>query len=99
MSHRWDRTPPLEVEIDRHHWQSQGLIGLWSMRAGAGSTLHDASRWQRHGTLTAMDPATDWVVDDNCLALDYDGSDDRVSLGNVADVWQTPSGTVIARIK
>lgn len=49
--------------------------------AGNGTTTLNDSVGTNHGTLTNMDPATDWVVDTDSggiRALDFDGSNDYV---------------------
>ena len=54
-----------------------GLLGAWMPGLGVtGGTLRDVSGNENHGTLTNMDPATDWVTTSKGLALDFDGSDD-----------------------
>jgi len=56
-----------------------GLQGLWMPSLGpTGLTLRDWSGKGNHGTLTSMDPATDWVAGEKGWALDYDGSNDYV---------------------
>ena len=53
-----------------------GVVGAWCPSLGpTGSRLHDFSRFNNWGTLTNMDPATDWVVDGGQYALDFDGTD------------------------
>jgi hypothetical protein len=47
--------------------------------AMGGTRLWDLSGRQNWGTLTNMDPATDWVVSGGKGALDLDGSDDVVT--------------------
>lgn len=61
-----------------------GVIGAWSPCLGpTGSRLHDFSRFNRWGTLTSMDPPTDWVVSNvsgsGVYALDFDGVNDYVT--------------------
>jgi len=51
--------------------------------AMGGTRLWDLSGRQNHGTLTNMDPATDWVASGGKLALDFDGVDDRVETSAV----------------
>lgn len=60
-----------------HLWR--GLVGAWAPCLGpTGNILPDWSgRWNR-GALTNMDPATDWVVNGQQYALDFDGSNDYV---------------------
>jgi len=58
----------------------RGLVGAWVPSLGVtGNTLRDASGRNNHGTLTNMDPATDWQTSGGGL-LDFDGSDDYVLL-------------------
>jgi len=61
-----------------------GLVGCWTMQEGGGSTVYDLSGHGNHGTLTNMDPATDWVVGPYGRALDFDGSDDYVNVAGAA---------------
>jgi len=55
-----------------------GLVGWWPLQEGGGSTAFDVSGYGRDGTLTNMDPATDWVVGEKGKALDFDGTNDLV---------------------
>lgn len=65
-----------------------GLVGLWLPALGpTGLTLRDISGYGNHGTLTGMDPATDWVVTEKGWTLDCDGVNDYV----VVDVPFTTS--------
>ncbi len=90
-----------------HPRQWKGLIGAWIPALGpTGNTLFDWSGFGNDGTLTDMAPATDWVIGANPrspgYALDFDGSDDLVNMGNIAIwngltaaswvLWVTPSG-------
>jgi hypothetical protein len=57
-----------------------GLGGAWMPGLGVtGGTLRDVSGNEKHGTLTNMDPATDWVTTSKVLALDFDGVNDLVT--------------------
>ncbi len=63
--------------------RSHNIVGRWVPSAGAtGFRLVDRSGRSNHGTLTNMDPASDWVASGGKLALDFDGSDDHVNTGN-----------------
>lgn len=56
------------------------IIGRWCPSLGAtGTRLLDRSGRNQNGTLTNMDPATDWVASGSGLALDFDGSNDGVN--------------------
>jgi hypothetical protein len=48
----------------------------------AGNTLLDRSGYGNHGTLTNMDAGTDWVGSRYGWALDFDGSNDFVSIAD-----------------
>ena len=62
-----------------------GLVGAWCPSLGAtAGTLLDRSGRNNHGTLTNMDPATDWVQSGGRGALDFDGVNDQVSFPAIA---------------
>ena len=58
------------------------VIGYWPFLEGGGPTLRDYSGRGYDGTLTTMDPATDWVVGPNGHALDFDGTSDYVDISS-----------------
>ena len=66
---------------------SDGLVGYWNFDTGVGgSTVYDMSpgTTTNNGTMTNMDPSTDWVDGKvGSGAMDFDGSDDYVTLGDV----------------
>ena len=60
-------------------WTS--LLGTWIPSLGpTGDRLYDFSRFANWGTLTNMDAATDWVIDNGYYGLDFDGSNDRIAV-------------------
>ncbi len=62
----------------------QGLVGAWCPSLGpSGNTLLDRSGYGNHGTLTNMDAGTDWVASRYGGALDFDGVNDHVVIGDV----------------
>lgn len=62
-----------------------GKVGHWVPGLGVqGQTLFDISGHGNHGTLTNMTNAA-WVAGKNGHALDFDGVDDYVNVGNPAD--------------
>lgn len=64
-----------------------GVVGYWSPCLGpTGTRLFDVSRYNNWGTLTNMDPPTDWVIDGGQYALDFDGTNDYVQTGSVFSV-------------
>ncbi len=57
----------------------RGCVGAWCPSLGqTGLVLRDQSLCGSHGTLTNMDPATDWIVSQGQQVLDFDGSNDTV---------------------
>ena len=74
------------------------LISYWDPTLGygpnGGLTLPDWGRRRNSpGTLTNMDPATDWVMSPYGWALDFDGEDDYVDTGQ--EIY-APSMTIAA---
>ncbi len=60
-------------------WQQ--VRGLWAPSLGpTGLVLRDQSGWHNHGTLTNMDPATDWVMTEKGWTLKLDANLDRIAL-------------------
>ena len=76
-----------------------GCVGAWcpSVDRSRGTSLTDWSPNRNHGTLTNMEPATDWVVSGGQGALDFDGSNDYITITD--NPSQTPGRTVCAWIK
>lgn len=66
------------------HWARRNLVGAWcpSVSGWGGNLLRDLSGNGNHGTLTTMDPPTDWVVSGGRHALDFDGVDDVVTVSD-----------------
>ena len=62
-----------------------GLVGAWCPSLGpSGYTLLDRSGRGQHGTLTNMDAGSDWVGGPGGWTLDFDGSNDYVSLPSIS---------------
>jgi len=83
-----DRRPSYKGGFARHAGESmrpgrwKGLDNLWLPMLGpAGLTLHEWSGHRNHGTLTTMDPATDYTVYPHGYGLDFDGVNDHVLAG------------------
>jgi hypothetical protein len=62
---------------------SSNLAGWWKMDEAGGYVAYDSSGNGNTGTLTSMDPTTDWVQGEYGKALDFDGSDDRVAINSI----------------
>lgn len=83
----------------------KNCVGAWSAGLGAtGGILRDQSGLDNHGTLTNMDPGTDWVISNGSYALDFDGVNDSVDIGRPAVIdnlindytitaWVRPTGS------
>lgn len=57
----------------------RGCVGAWAPCLGpSGLTLRDWSAYKNHGTLTNMDPNTDWIISGGRYCLDFDGTNDGV---------------------
>lgn len=75
---------PNNFTIDSTHYLARGLVFAGLAPGGmVGSTrYHDSSLHGNHGTLTNMDPPTDWVFDPTLgrFWCDFDGTDNYVIL-------------------
>lgn len=81
----------------RNHPRYRGVVGHWMMAEGSGGTVRDISGKGNHGTLTNMNPPTDWVPGQFGKVLDFDADNDEVNLGQ--DIFSGNIGTIIAWIK
>ena len=78
----------------------RGLVGAWMPSLGAsGGTLFDISGRKNHGTLTNMDPATDWVPTEKGMALKFDGISKFVDCGDIFDSETFLRGSVSFWVK
>ncbi len=85
MRSHWQefRERPEDWTLDPHHDLAKGLV-FAGLGGGRGSDkLLDASGYGNSGTLTNMDPATDWVwvPELGRWGLDFDAVNDAVNLG------------------
>jgi hypothetical protein len=69
-------------------------VGWWKMDEGSGTDVHDYTDNVNHGTMVNMDSGTDWVEGKRNSALDFDGSDDYVNLGNSDDINLSSNFTI-----
>lgn len=76
-------TKPTLPRLRRGHWSTDGLLSHWPFYEGAGDVLHDIAGGN-HGTLTGMDPETDWVPSEMGAAMSFDTDDDYVGCGTIA---------------
>ncbi len=90
--------PPPGSLVDPTHQLGDGVEYLF-FNDGRGKQLTDAGPNRLHGTLTDMDPATDWVPGRDGFALDFDGGNDYVSFGDILDFERTDPFSIVAEIK
>jgi hypothetical protein len=65
-----------------------GLVGYWDFETGRGDTVvYDRTPNRHNGTLTTMDPDTDWVDSKSGLgnALEFDGTSDHIVIPDSPD--------------
>ncbi len=62
------------------------LIGEWRFDDGSGSSATDSSANSNNGTLTNMDTGSCWIDGVYRGALEFDGTNDYVSLGSPSDL-------------
>lgn len=86
--------PQIGSQIDRGHPLSKDLVGCWLFNEGSGPTVYDISGYDNHGVLTNMDPATDWVAGLHGWALEFDGNNDHVNLGDLAYLSSVSAFTI-----
>jgi hypothetical protein len=75
----------------------RGCVGAWNPGLGpTGLTLRDWSGFGRHGVLTNMSAATNWISSGGRYSLDFDGTNDYVDMGNVSALRPTQQITISA---
>ena len=70
------------TQLNHAHPLARGLVGCWLFNEGTGNKVSDLSLNDNNGTLTNMNPTTDWVGGKDGVALDFDGVDDCVTIPN-----------------
>jgi len=80
---RFQHQPPVGYQINLGHPDAQSLIGLWLFNEGLGGKVFDLSPYGRDGSLENMNSRDDWVGDEHGFALDFDGSNDRINVGQI----------------
>jgi len=91
--------PAFGVVLQRGHAPARGLAGVWAFNEGRGDTAWDLSGAGHAGTLTSMDPSSDWVGGPHGYALDLDGTDDRVIVGPDAGIDLGTANACVIRFK
>lgn len=61
----------------------RGLVAAYDTTlAHTGGELRDLSSYKNHATLQNMAPGSDWVMTERGLALDFDGTNDRLQIAD-----------------
>jgi hypothetical protein len=87
------------LQLDPSHPLVKVLAGYWAINEGAGSKVTDLSGNGNDGTLINMEPSTDWVGTERGYALDFDGTNDYVNIGDGAAVVGSGNFAISAWIK
>jgi len=77
-----DEDARAEFMTEERVW-TLGIDGWWKLDESSGTTAYD-SAGENNGTLTNMNPPTDWVSGKINGALKFDGDDDYVSLNPIS---------------
>ncbi len=90
---------PEEVsKLYKGEWVSDtGLVGHWDMNEGYGGQVSDKSGNGNHGTINGAtwgDNSPEWVDDVSGGALDFDGNNDYVNVGNISSFDFSESFTI-----
>jgi hypothetical protein len=96
---RLRRKPRLGARLDMQHPLSRGLVGCWLFNEGGGSKLWDISGNANHGTLTNMDPSSDWGANTLGPALDYDGVNDCTTFAKSLNFSSSRLATICCRVR
>lgn len=76
-----------------------GLVAHWKLDESSGTVAADSSANNNNGTLVNMTPATDWVAAKVDGGLDFDGSNDYVTVPNSASLQLKPPLSLAGWIK
>lgn len=87
------RKPRLGARINRAHPLSRDLDAWWLFNERGGAKLWDLTSG-KHGTLTNMDPSSDWISTPKGGGLSFDGTNDHVNLGNVLAYERTQAFSI-----
>lgn len=101
MRNRSLRERPENFRLKTDHSLAQKLVFAGLGRVSGDLKYVDSSVYGNHGTLTAMDPSTDWswIPTLNRFALDFDATDDYVNCGSTPITDDIRPLTVSAWVK
>jgi hypothetical protein len=87
--------PRLWARVDPSHPLARGLAAGWLLNEAAGRTARDASGHRNHG---AFSGGPVWSVGPSGHAIEFDGVDDWISMGNCLNLG-TDDVTVLAMVR
>lgn len=107
LYHQGLQRPSLQQGIATSPGESQypelwnELVGMWAPSVGHQgiTTLLDFSINKNHGTFQGSMTNADWIIGNNGYALDFDGTDDRINIGNPSTLQLTSKITITAWYK
>lgn len=78
-----------------------GLVGLWSPEIGKqGQSLFDFSLRKHDATLVGISPSADYLAGKYGYAIDYDGNEDYIDIGNIPEIDDASQDlTIMMRVK
>jgi hypothetical protein len=91
--------PTASAAVIKSPANNLGLVGYWAFEDATGTKATDFSGRGNTGTLTNMDSATDWVDGKVGRALDFDGTDDYISIADSTSLNPTTAYTVTGWVK
>jgi len=77
-----------------HNGAGTSPIGYWKLDEGSSYSAFDTSGNNNTGILTNMDAKSDWVTGKVGKALDFDGSDDYITVADSSSIGVTSALTV-----
>jgi hypothetical protein len=87
--------PPVAARPNPVHSLADHLVGCWLLNEGAGQLVHDLSGQRHDGSFSG---GTAWVPGAFGPAVQFDGNDDWISMGNCLDLG-TEDITVLALVQ
>ena len=82
--------------LNKNHPLARGLAGCWVMNEGTGFKVFDLSGNGNTGTMTGM-TNSDWVPGTDGYALDFDGTDDYIAVGDRSSLQFSDAFTIMIR--
>ncbi len=72
--------------------RAAGLVGYWNFNENGGNTVNDLTGNGNNGIFSSLTPV--WVPDGNSYALQFDGNNNYVNVGNTTSLTMTGNTTL-----